>query len=38
MSPFAWGLAFLVVAVLMAAALAVFVAIWPRELSGDRHG
>jgi predicted MFS family arabinose efflux permease len=38
MSPSAWGLAFLVIAVLMAAALAIFVAIRPRELSGDRHG
>jgi MFS family permease len=36
MSPLAWGLAFLVVAVLMAAALAIFVAIRPRELEGDR--
>lgn len=38
MSPFAWGLAFLVVAVFMAAALATFVAIRPRELEGDRNG
>jgi predicted MFS family arabinose efflux permease len=38
MSPLAWGLAFLVVAVLMALALAIFVAIRPRELLGDRHG
>ena len=36
MSPMAWGLAFAVVAVLMAAALAVFLAIRPRELEGDR--
>ncbi|MBV9833595.1 MAG: MFS transporter [Alphaproteobacteria bacterium] len=38
MSPMAWGLAFLVVAVLMAAALAIFTAIRPRELAGDRGG
>jgi MFS family permease len=38
MSPLAWGLAFLIVALLMAAALALFVAIRPRELAGDRHG
>ncbi len=38
MSPFAWGLAFLVIAVLMAAALASFLAIRPRELEGDRRG
>jgi MFS family permease len=38
MSPTAWGLAFLVVGVLMAAALAVFLAIRPRELAGDRGG
>lgn len=36
MSPIAWGLAFLAVAVLMLAALAVFLAIRPRELEGDR--
>ena len=36
MSPIAWGLAFLVVAVLMALALATFVIIRPRELAGDR--
>jgi MFS family permease len=36
MSPVAWGLAFLVVAVLMALALATFVLIRPRELAGDR--
>ena len=36
MSPLAWGLAFLVVAVLMALALAAFVIIRPRELEGDR--
>jgi predicted MFS family arabinose efflux permease len=38
MSPLAWGLAFLVIAVLMALALAIFVAIRPRELEGDRSG
>lgn len=37
MSPLAWGLAFLVVAVFMAAALAAFVVIRPRELDGDRR-
>ena len=37
MSPLAWGLAFLVIAVLMAAALASFLAIRPRELEGDRR-
>jgi hypothetical protein len=37
MSPMGWGLAFLVVALLMGTALAVFVAIRPRELAGDRH-
>jgi predicted MFS family arabinose efflux permease len=36
MSPLAWGLAFGVVAVLMALAMAVFIAIRPRELEGDR--
>lgn len=36
MSPVAWGLAFLVVAVLMALTLAVFVVMRPRELDGDR--
>jgi predicted MFS family arabinose efflux permease len=36
MSPMAWGLAFAVVAVLMAAALAAFVVLRPRELPGDR--
>ncbi|MDP1748402.1 MAG: MFS transporter [Reyranella sp.] len=36
MSPMAWGLAFAVVAVLMALALAIFLAIRPRELEGDR--
>jgi dipeptide/tripeptide permease len=35
MSPTAWGLAFLAVAVLMALALATFVIIRPRELVGD---
>jgi MFS family permease len=38
MSPLAWGLAFLVIAVLMTAALASFLAIRPRELEGDRRG
>lgn len=37
MSPFAWGLAFLVVAAFMVVALAIFLAIRPRELAGD-HG
>ena len=36
MSPMAWGLAFLVVAVLMALALAAFLFMRPRELDGDR--
>lgn len=36
MSPFAWGLAFLVVAAFMVVALAIFLAIRPRELAGDR--
>lgn len=36
MSPLAWGLAFGVVAVLMAMAMFVFIAIRPRELEGDR--
>jgi hypothetical protein len=36
MSPLAWGLAFGVVAVLMALAMVVFIAIRPRELEGDR--
>jgi MFS family permease len=38
MSPTGWGLAFCVVAVTMAAALALFLAIRPRELVGDRGG
>ena len=38
MSPLAWGLAFGVVAVLMAMAMAVFIIIRPRELEGDRGG
>ena len=38
MSPLAWGLAFVVVAVLMALAMAAFIAIRPRELEGDRGG
>jgi hypothetical protein len=37
MSPLAWGLAFLVVAVFMALALATFLIIRPRELEGDRR-
>jgi dipeptide/tripeptide permease len=36
MSPMAWGLAFAVIAVLMALALAVFVILRPRDLEGDR--
>ncbi len=36
MSPVAWGLAFLVVAVLMALALGAFLVMRPRELVGDR--
>lgn len=36
MSRMAWGLAFLMVAVLMALALAAFLVIRPRELEGDR--
>jgi predicted MFS family arabinose efflux permease len=36
MSPLAWGLAFGVVAILMALAMAIFIAIRPRELEGDR--
>lgn len=36
MSPMAWGLAFLVVAVLMALALGAFLVMRPRELDGDR--
>jgi MFS family permease len=36
MSAGAWGLAFLAVAVMMTAALAVFLVIRPRELVGDR--
>jgi MFS family permease len=36
MSPWSWGLAFLVVAILMALALAAFLIIRPRELEGDR--
>lgn len=36
MSPLGWGLAFLVIAVLMAGALAAFLIIRPRELEGDR--
>ena len=37
MSPMAWGLAFLVVAVLMALALVAFLLMRPRELEGDRR-
>ena len=36
MSPVAWGLAFLVVAVLMAVALVAFIAIRPADIAGDR--
>ena len=36
MSPLAWSLAFLVVAMLMAVALAAFLLMKPRELEGDR--
>ena len=38
MSPLAWGLAFGVVAAFMLDALAIFLAIRPRELAGDRGG
>jgi MFS family permease len=38
MSPLAWGLSFLIIAVLMALALAAFWIIRPRELEGDRGG
>ncbi len=38
MSQVAWGLAFLVIAVLMALALVTFLIIRPRELEGDRGG
>jgi hypothetical protein len=38
MSPLAWRLAFLVFAVLMPLAFAIFLAIQPRELEGDRSG
>ena len=37
MSPLAWGLAFAVVAALMAFALVAFVLLRPRELEGDRR-
>jgi MFS family permease len=37
MSPLGWGLSYLLVAVLMALALAAFIAIRPRELEGDRQ-
>jgi dipeptide/tripeptide permease len=36
MSAVGWGLAFSVVAILMALALVAFLAIRPRELEGDR--
>ena len=36
MSPLGWGLSFLVIAVLMAAALVAFLIIRPRDLEGDR--
>ncbi|HEY6984074.1 MFS transporter [Reyranella sp.] len=36
MSPFGWGAAFALVAILMALALAIFLHIRPRELEGDR--
>jgi hypothetical protein len=36
MSRLSWGLAFLAVAVLTLVALAIFMAIRPRELAGDR--
>src|SRR6266851_4346012 len=36
MSPVAWGLAFGVVAILMALAMIAFISIRPRELEGDR--
>jgi MFS family permease len=36
MSPFGWGLSFLVIAALMAIALVVFTLLRPRELEGDR--
>lgn len=38
MSALAWGLAFAVVAVLVALALLAFVLLRPRELAGDRNG
>ncbi len=38
MSALGWGLGFLVIAVLMAAALAAFLVIRPRDLEGDRMG
>jgi hypothetical protein len=36
MSPMAWGLAFVAVAVPMLAVLAAFLALRPRDLVGDR--
>mgnify|MGYP003704439563 FL=1 len=36
MSPLGWGLAFTLIAGLMAVALLVFLRIRPRELAGDR--
>jgi MFS family permease len=38
MSPLGWGLGFLVIAVMMAAALAAFLIIRPRDIEGDRAG
>jgi MFS family permease len=38
MSPLGWGLAFVVVAVMMGLALSAFAIIRPRELAGDRGG
>jgi len=37
MSPMAWGLAFLVVAVLMLGALGAFLLLKPANLAGDRR-
>ena len=36
MSPFGWGMAFLVIAILVLASLIVFLAMRPQELAGDR--
>jgi len=38
MSPMAWGLAFLVVGLLMVVALAAFLMMKPANLTGDRRG